>query len=105
MCFKKLAGATKKQITMAYTKELIAEVKELYPDSKEMHKLADEGSVWLGRYLDDSSPRAVPLDTVLNATSLEELQKIARLYKRKSELYGKWCEQDPRRKYRCGGDF
>lgn len=83
---------------MSYTKELIAEVKELYPHSARMHELADEGSVWLGRYLDDSSPRAIPIDIVLKATSLDDLQKIAREYKRKAELYGKWCEQDPRPK-------
>lgn len=83
---------------MAYTKELIAEVKELYPDMKEMHKLADEGSVWLGRYLDDSCPRAISIHDVLSATSLSDLKKTARGYKRKIDLYGKWCEQDPRKK-------
>lgn len=83
---------------MAYTKELIDEVKELYPESTEMIKHAESGSVWLGRYLDDSCPRAIPINDVLLATSLDELQKKARLYKRKIDLYGKWCEQDPRRK-------
>ena len=60
---------------MAYTKELIDEVKELYPNSTKMHELAEQGNAFLGRYLDDSSPRGIPIDAVLLATSLEELQK------------------------------
>jgi len=83
---------------MAYTQELIDEVKELYPDSIEMHKLADNGNAFLGRYLDDSSATGIPLNDILLATSLEELQKKARGMKRKVELYRKWCEQDPRPK-------
>jgi len=83
---------------MAYTQELIAEVKELYPDSEQMHKLADEGNAFLGRYLDDSSPTGMSLNDVLLATSLDELQKKARDMKRRVELYHKWCEQDPRPK-------
>ena len=84
---------------MAYTKELIDEVKELFPTSKEMHKLAEEGNAFLGRYLDDSSPTGVAIDEVLTATSLDELQRKARGYKRKVQLYKKWCEQDPRPKH------
>lgn len=82
---------------MAYTKDLIDEVKELYPTSSEMIKHAENGSIWLGRYLDDSSPTSLPLEKILLATSLEELQKEARIAKRKVELYKKWCEQDPRK--------
>ncbi len=82
---------------MAYSKELINAVKEVYPDSKEMHKLAESGNAFLGRYLDDSSPSSISLDTVLKATSLDELQKLARNYKRKIELYRMWSEQDPRK--------
>ena len=63
----------------------------------EMIKLAENGSVWLGRYL-DGYPVGVPINDVLLATSLDELQKKARLYKRKIDLYAKWCEEDPRRK-------
>jgi hypothetical protein len=80
-----------------YTPELIAEVKELYPNSPQMHALADSGNAFLGRYLDDSSPTGIPMDEILLAVSLEELQKKARLAKRKVLLYQKWCEQDPRR--------
>lgn len=82
---------------MSYTKQLIDEVKELYPTSTEMHKLAEQGNAFLGRYLDDSSPTGIPIDEILLATSLDDLQKKARLYKRKVNLYKKWCEQDPRK--------
>ena len=83
---------------MAYSNDLIREVKELYPDSSKMHELAESGSAWLGRYLDDSSPTGIPIDEVLLATSLEDLQRKARQAKRKVNLYKKWCEQDPRPK-------
>ena len=81
-----------------YSPELIREVKELYPNSPEMHQLADSGNAFLGRYLDDSSPSGVPINDVLLATSLDELQKKARNMKRKVELYKKWCAEDPRPK-------
>lgn len=80
-----------------YTKELIAEVKELYPTSTEMHKLAENGHVFLGRYLDDSQQGGIDVDAILLATSLDELQNQARTLKRRKELYGKWCDQDPRK--------
>ena len=81
-----------------YSPELIREVKELYPNSPEMHQLADSGNAFLGRYLDDSSPSDVPINEVLLATSLDELQKKARIMKRKVDLYRKWCAEDPRPK-------
>jgi hypothetical protein len=83
---------------MAYTQELINEVKELYPNSPEMHKLADSGNAFLGRYLDDSCDSGISLNEILLATNLDELQKKARQMKRKVELYHKWCKEDPRPK-------
>lgn len=83
---------------MAYTQELINEVKELYPNCSEMHQLAENGGAFLGRYLDDSCQGGIGVNEILLATSLEELQKKARLLKRKKELYSKWCDQDPRPK-------
>jgi len=82
---------------MGYSKELIAEVKELYPDYPEMHKHAENGDVWLGRYLDDASTGGMALDEILTATTLEELQAKARLKKRRVALYVKWCDEDPRK--------
>lgn len=77
-------------MNLKYPQAFINEVKELYPDYKKMHELADEHAYFLGRYLDDSSGRGVPYDTVLTATSLDELQKYARNEKRKIQLYNKW---------------
>jgi len=81
-----------------YSQKLIKEVKECFPDYAKMHELADEGSVWLGRYLDDSSGGSVSLDAILTATNLEEIQDKARLIKRKVNCYKLWCDEDPRRK-------
>ncbi len=81
-----------------YSTKLIKEVKECFPDNPEMHGLADRGSVFLGRYLDDSSNDKISLDTILKATTLEELQKKARIAKRKVDCYKMWCEEDPRKK-------
>jgi hypothetical protein len=81
-----------------YSPELIREVKELYPNSPEMHQLAENGGAFLGRYLDDSSCNSISLNEILLATSLDELQKKARQMKRKVELYKKWCAEDPRPK-------
>ncbi len=83
---------------MAYTQELIDEVKELYPESIEMHRLAESGNAFLGRYLDDSCSTAIDIKEILVAKSLEELQKKALVMQRKVMLYHKWCEQDPRPK-------
>ncbi len=52
-----------------YSADLIREVRELYPDSPKMIELAQEGSAWLGRYLDDSCPSGIPINDVLLATS------------------------------------
>ena len=80
---------------MAYTQELIDEVKELYPDSIQMHKLAESGNAFLGRYLDDSCSTSISIE-ILNANSLKEIQDKALHMKRKVDLYRKWCKQDPR---------
>lgn len=81
---------------MAYTQELIDEVKELYPDSIQMHKLAESGNAFLGRYLDDSCSTSISIEEILNANSLKEIQDKALHMKRKVDLYRKWCKQDPR---------
>lgn len=71
---------------MKYTQEFIDRVKELYPDCKEMHRLAEEGNAFLGRWLDDSSYGGIDPDTILN-TSYEELKRKAEIQKQKRELY------------------
>lgn len=76
-----------------YSQTLINEVKELYPHDEKMQRMAERGDDFLGRYLDGSSQESIPIDTILLATSLEELQRQARVIKRKKELYAKWCEE------------
>lgn len=78
---------------MIYTKELIKEIKELYPENLHMHELADMGSIWLGRHLCDSIPNGVDVDRVLNANSLEEIKKYAMICKRKRDVYTEWNKQ------------
>lgn len=82
---------------MAYSEKLIKAVKEAYPDYPRIHELADQGSVWLGRYLDDSAPRAISIVTVLEARSLDELQTLAKHYKKQQDVYAMWCDEDPRK--------
>jgi len=83
---------------MSYTKELIDEVKRIYPDSPTMHQLAENGGVMLGRYLDDSCKSSIDINIILNAKTLEEIQTIARKEKEKVHLYNKWCNEYPRPK-------
>ena len=82
---------------MIYSEELIKQVKELYPNDAYILALAENGSVWLGRYLDDGSMGSVSIEEILLATSLEEIQERARLLKRRRSLYNKWCNEDPRK--------
>ena len=82
---------------MAYSPQLIAKVKKLFPNSTEMHRLADNGGVMLGRYLDDSASNSIPINDVLLATSLEQIQKQDREAKERVELYREWCLEDPRK--------
>ena len=72
---------------MQYTHEFINRVKELYPDCAEMHKLAEEGNYFLGRWLDDSSEGGFSPSKILN-TPHEELKRQAEILKKKRELYG-----------------
>lgn len=83
---------------MAYSDSLIREVKELYPNDRKMHELADSGNAFLGRYLDDSSSTSIQIDTILKSNSLTELQQMALQMRRKIELYKRWCNEDPRPK-------
>jgi len=77
---------------MNYTEDFKKEVKELYPDFPEMHKLLDNGGTFLGRYLDDSCEGSISIKDILDATNLEDLQEKARYMQRKVNLYIKWCQ-------------
>lgn len=71
---------------MAYTQEFIYRVKALYPNSAEMHRLADEGNYFLGRWLDDSSSGGFSPEHILN-TPYEKLMQEARIMQDKHKLY------------------
>ena len=58
-----------------------------------MNELAESGNAFLGRYLDDNAPRGFPIDEILLATSLDDLQRKARSYKEKANLYSMWCDE------------
>lgn len=78
---------------MPYSKQFISKVKAVYPDNKEMHKMAEEGTYFLGRLLDDSQQGSIPVDTILLATSLESLQKQAMKLKVRKEVYADWYDE------------
>lgn len=90
---------------MMYTQDFVNRVKELYPNSTEMHRLAEEGNYFLGRYLDDSSCGGFSPNQILN-TSYEELRKQAVLLEKQRELYadfvsGRCYSTEDMRKTQC----
>lgn len=76
-----------------YSQKLIEEVKRLYPSNMDMQRMAEGGTYFLGRCLDDSSSGGIGLDAILTATSLAELQCRAKALKEKVDLYRLWLEE------------
>lgn len=76
-----------------YSKEFINKVKKVYPNSKDMHKMAESGNHFLGRYLDDSSQGGISPDDILLSTSLDKIQEKARNLKMRQELYSNWYNE------------
>ena len=90
---------------MIYAQEFIDRVKKLYPNSAEMHRLAEEGNYFLGRWLDDSSSGGLSPSEVLN-TPYEDLIRRAQEMDAKRELYadfvsGKCYTTDGLHKSQC----
>ena len=75
---------------MFYSEEFKARCKAIYPSCESLHKALEDGSEMVGRYLDDGYSNSLPLDTILNASSLEELQTQAKVEVIKNELYREW---------------
>jgi hypothetical protein len=77
-----------------YSPELIAELEELFPDYTKAIELAKQHSLLFKEYIEGSFYNAISVETVLCATSLEELQKEARLIQRKKafihKVYKEW---------------
>ena len=70
-----------------YSEALIKEIKELFPDDADIRKMADEGSYDLEREYVTYKNTPFSEEVVLKADSLEELQSIARLSKRKRDIH------------------
>lgn len=71
---------------MAYTQEFINRVKQLYPNSVEMHRLAEEGNYFLGRWLDDSSCGGFSPSAVINMPYEDLIAKAKEMQDRR-QLY------------------
>ena len=81
-----------------YSKEFIEKIKEVYPDSKEMLELAENGDRFVGRYLDDSRS-SYPYKTIYNyfgedgkvdAETFDKFVKLVKKEHEKVELYSTW---------------
>lgn len=77
---------------MEYPKEFIEKCKAEYPELTNLHELLNSGNLFAGRYLDDSCSTSIPIQTILEAKSLNELQKKAKIQERRVALYVEWCE-------------
>ena len=71
---------------MIYTQEFINRIKQVYPNNIELHRLAEEGNQFLGRWLDDSSSGGFSPSEVLQ-TPYEDLITQARQMQTRRELY------------------
>lgn len=77
---------------MNYPEKFITDVKKAFPDNADIHRLADAGNEFLGRYLDDGTSTVMSVDTILLATSLDTLQTQARQIKTQAGLYNEWMK-------------
>lgn len=75
---------------MFYSEDFKARCKKVYPTFERLHKALDENSEWVGTYLKDSADEKISVDIILKATSLEEVQALARVAKEKCSLYVEW---------------
>ncbi len=75
---------------MFYPENFKKRVKEVYPDWEELHQALERGDRSVGSCLDSSELTGISLNAILEATSLEELQKQARAQQEQIELYGEW---------------
>lgn len=76
---------------MFYPEDFKNRVKKAYPNWDELHRRLDEGDVFVGCYLDDSCSTGISFETILSATSLEELNNKARVGQEKVAIYNEWC--------------
>lgn len=75
---------------MFYPEDFKKRVKEMFPDWENLHRNLDCGSIYVGQIL--YADFSIPIDTILAATSLDELQDTAKAIKKRKELYSEWCK-------------
>jgi hypothetical protein len=75
---------------MQYPQDFVEKAKRMYPNWIELHELLDAGSSLVGHMLYQARVYNMPLTTILNATSLEELQDAAKRAKAGHELADDW---------------
>jgi hypothetical protein len=90
-------GAEKRE---DYSAEFVAKVKAEFPGWTELHEKLDSGSVWVGRYLDDSRVSFKPKDVIeaLEGGKQEKLLESAKRGDRIAKLYSEWLKICERRK-------
>lgn len=77
---------------MVYTQEFVQKCKNLYPNDTRLHEALNNGSQFVGRLLHEMETGYIKTSDVLKATSLEELQSMARLKDARCALYGEWLQ-------------
>ena len=75
---------------MVYPKEFIDKCKAAYPDKPHLHDMLNSGSQLVGRALSELETNSISTSIVLAATSLEELQNLAKIKNARCSLYGEW---------------
>lgn len=78
-----------------YSEDFKARVKEVFPDWDEMHEALENGSEWVGRYLDDSRGFSMKPENIVKALeggNQEEVLKAAKRADKIGKLYGEWLE-------------
>lgn len=76
---------------MIYPQKFIKEIQKAYPDCDELHRKLENGDPSVGRNLYNGARRVFTIEEILEATSLGDLQRDARVYKDKRILYEEWC--------------
>lgn len=78
---------------MKYSEKVISEIKELFPDDKNIIYLAESGSVFLKICLQNESADTVSIDSVLSLPTLKKIQTTLELKKRKNNLYNQIVQE------------
>ena len=78
---------------MYYPDDFKQKAKELYPSYYLLHESLDRGEARVGELLTTAWSKGIAFDVILKATSLEEIQKKARLGIERQKLYSEWLDR------------